>query len=194
VFQYVQSANLPIEDPTAKVTLPPQTATGSSFDIQPIQNQSGDGKAKDPAVITSTQSNVEDQVIPMQNRQNYPAMGDQDGRLTGWSLHRDHFENDIPNFLGPQPEEVPELKYPQSYQATFGGTPRTAHMNGEGVVFVYFNHGKAFERVKINPAHAHMVIPTEKIPPIPSWRSNLAPPQRSAQPPVLGMPVPTASL
>jgi hypothetical protein len=33
----------------------------------------------------------------------------------------------------------------------------------EGVVFVYFNHAsKNFERVKISPAHAHMVIPTEK--------------------------------
>jgi hypothetical protein len=41
-------------------------------------------------------------------------------------------------------------------------------MNGEGVVFVYFNHGsKNFERVKISPAHAHMVIPTEKIALIP---------------------------
>jgi hypothetical protein len=41
-------------------------------------------------------------------------------------------------------------------------------MNGEGVVFIYFNHGsKNFERVKISPAHAHMVIPTEKRAPIP---------------------------
>jgi hypothetical protein len=36
-------------------------------------------------------------------------------------------------------------------------------MNGDGVEFVYFNHeSKAFERVKISPAHAHMVIPTER--------------------------------
>jgi hypothetical protein len=36
-------------------------------------------------------------------------------------------------------------------------------MNGEGEVFVYFNHeSKAFERVMISPAHAHMVIPTER--------------------------------
>jgi hypothetical protein len=60
-------------------------------------------------------------------------------------------------------EEIPEVKYPQSYQATFGGTPGTVHMTGEGVEFVYFNHGsKNFERVKISPAHAHMVIPTKK--------------------------------
>jgi hypothetical protein len=26
-------------------------------------------------------------------------MRDQDGRLTGWSLPHDHFENDISNFL-----------------------------------------------------------------------------------------------
>jgi hypothetical protein len=29
------------------------------------------------------------------------------------------------------PEEVLELKYPQSYQATFGGTLGTVHMTGE---------------------------------------------------------------
>jgi hypothetical protein len=68
-------------------------------------------------------------------------MRDKDGRLAGWGLPRDHFENDISNFLESQPEEIPEVKYPQSYQATFGGTPRTVHTNGEGVVFVYFNHG-----------------------------------------------------
>jgi hypothetical protein len=104
-------------------------------------------------------------------------MRDQDGRLTGWSLPHDHFEKDISNFFEVVPEEVPEVKYPQSYQATFGGTPGTVHMNGEGVVFVYFNHGsKAFERVKISSTHAHMVIPTEKGPPIPSQRPNPAPP------------------
>jgi hypothetical protein len=43
----------------------------------------------------------------------------------------------------------------------FGGTPGAVHMNKDGVEFVYFNHGsKAFERVKISPAHAHMVIPS----------------------------------
>jgi hypothetical protein len=48
-------------------------------------------------------------------------MRDQDRRLAGWGLPRDHFENDISNFLEPQPEEIPKVKYPQSYQATFGG-------------------------------------------------------------------------
>jgi hypothetical protein len=41
-------------------------------------------------------------------------MGDQYGRLTGWSLPHDHFEKDISNFFQPVPEEVPEVKYPQS--------------------------------------------------------------------------------
>jgi hypothetical protein len=76
-------------------------------------------------------------------------MRDQDRRLAGWSLPRDHFENDISSFLEPQPEEVPEVKYPQSYQAMFE--------------YVYFNHeSKAFERVRISPAHAHMAILTER--------------------------------
>jgi hypothetical protein len=109
-------------------------------------------------------------------------MRDQDGRLTGWSLPRDLFEKDISNFLEPQPEEVPEVKYPQSYQAMFGGTPGTVHMNGDGVEFVYLNHGsKDFERVKTSPAHAHMVIPTEKRAPIPPRKLTPTPPQRSAQ-------------
>jgi hypothetical protein len=47
---------------------------------------------------------------------------DQDGRLAGWGLPRDHFETDISNFLESLPEEVLEVKYPQSYQAMFGGT------------------------------------------------------------------------
>ena len=130
------------------------------------------------------QSVVQDQVLPVQNQQKYPAMRDSDGKLAGWDLPRDHFETNISNFFEPVPEEVPEVKYPQSYQATFGGTPGTVHMNGEGVVFVYFNHGsKNFERVKISPAHAHMVIPTERKAPVP--------PQKSAQQPMLGMPVQT---
>jgi hypothetical protein len=133
-------------------------------------------------------------MFPVQN-QKYPVMRDQDGRLLGWSLPRDHFESDISNFLEPQPEKIPKVQYPQSYQATFGGTPGTVHMNGEGVVFVYFNHGsKAFERVKISPAHAHMVIPTEKRAPIPPQKSTPVPPQRSAQQPILGMPVQAAPL
>jgi hypothetical protein len=55
-------------------------------------------------------------------------------------------------------------------------------MNKEGVEFVYFNHGgKSFEIVKISPAHAHMVIPTE--------RKAHVQPQKSAQQPTLGMQV-----
>jgi hypothetical protein len=116
-------------------------------------------------------------------------------KLAGWGLPCDHFENDISNFLEPQPEEISKVKYPQSYQDTFGGTPGTVHMNGEGVVFVYFNHeSKAFERVKISPAHAHMFIPTEKRALIPPHNPTFAPPQRSAQQPILGMPVQTAPL
>jgi hypothetical protein len=120
-------------------------------------------------------------------------MRDQDGRLTGWSLPHDHFEKDISNFFEVVPEKTLEVKCPQSYQATFGGTPRTVHMTREGVVFVYFNHGgKAFGRVKIGPAHAHMVIPIEKRAPFPTKRLNPTPPQRSAQQPILGMLVQTA--
>jgi hypothetical protein len=44
VFQQNQSANLPIDDPTAKATPSPQAATSSSSYTQPIQNQSGNGK------------------------------------------------------------------------------------------------------------------------------------------------------
>jgi hypothetical protein len=89
----------------------------------------------------------------VQNQQKYPVVRDSDGKLEGWDLPFDHFVI----------EEIPEVKYPQSYQATFGGTPGTVHMTGETVKFVYFNHGsKNFERVKISPAHAHMVIPTKK--------------------------------
>jgi hypothetical protein len=51
----------------------------------------------------------------------------------------------------------------------FGGTPGIVHMNGDGVEFVYFNHAsKAFERVKISPAHAHMVKPTK-------WKAPIIP-------------------
>jgi hypothetical protein len=68
-------------------------------------------------------------------------------------------------------------------------------MNGEGVVFVYFNHGsKNFERVKISPAHAHMVIPTEKNSSYSTSEANSYSTQRSAQQPILGMPVQTAPL
>jgi hypothetical protein len=174
----------------------PQVAPGSSSDSQLIQNQSSDGKAKDPAVTIPVQSNVQDQMFLVQNQhQKYPTMRNQDGRLAGWGLPRDHFENDISNFLEPQLEEIPEVKYLQSYQATFEGTPETVHMNGEGVVFVYFNHGsKAFERVKISPTHAHMVIPIEKRAPVPPQKPTPVQPQRLAQQPILGMPVQTAPL
>jgi hypothetical protein len=122
-------------------------------------------------------------------------MRDQDGKLAGWDLPHDHFETNISNFFEPVPEEVPEVKYTQSYQATFGSTPGIVHMNGEGVVFAYFNHGsKAFDRVKISPTSAHMVIPTKKRAPIPPQRPHPTPPQRSAQQPILGMPVQTSPL
>jgi hypothetical protein len=134
-----------------KATPSPQAATSSSTDVQPIQNQSGDGKDKDHVVTTPVQSIVQDQVLPVQKQQKYSTMRDSDGKLAGWDLPRDHFVI----------EEISEIKYPQSYHATFGGTPGTIHMMGKGVVFVYFNHGsKTFERFKISPAHAHMVIPT----------------------------------
>jgi hypothetical protein len=68
-------------------------------------------------------------------------MRDQDGRLAGWDLPRDHFETNISNIFELLTEEIPEVKYPQSYQAKFGGTPGIVLMNAEGVVFVYFNHG-----------------------------------------------------
>jgi hypothetical protein len=108
-------------------------------------------------------------------------MRDSDGKLAGQDLPPDHFAT----------EEILEVKYPQSYQATFGGTPGTAHMTGE-VVFVYFNHGsKTFERFKINPAHAHMVIPTEKRLPIPPQRPGPTPTRRSVHQPILKMPMQT---
>jgi hypothetical protein len=114
--------------------------------------------------------------------QKYPTIRDQDRNLAGWDLPRDHFETDISNFFESQPEEVPEVKYPQLYQTMFEGTPGTVHMTKEGVEFVYFNHGsKAFERVRISPAHAHMVIPIERKAPVPPQKPN---PQ-----PTLGMPV-----
>jgi hypothetical protein len=119
--------------------------------------------------------------------QKYPTIRYQEEKLAGWDLPRNHFETNISNFFEPQPEEIPEVKYPQSYQAMFGGTPGTVHMNKEGVEFIYFNHGsKAFERVKISPAHAHMVIPTERKDPVQ--------PQKSAQQPTLGILVQTAPL
>jgi hypothetical protein len=72
----------------------------------------------------------------MQNQHKYYAMRDLYGKLAGWDLPRDHFETNISNFFEPVPEEVPEVKYPQFYQAAFGGTPGTGHMTEEGLVFV----------------------------------------------------------
>jgi hypothetical protein len=84
VFQHNQSAPPPIDDPIVGVSSSPQintTATGSSSNSQSIQNQSGDDKAKDPAVTMpiiqtqSTQFNVQDNAFSVQNQhQKYPAM------------------------------------------------------------------------------------------------------------------------
>jgi hypothetical protein len=81
MFQQDQSATPPIDDPTVNVTPSPQAATSFSSDVQPIQSQSGDGKAKDPTVIMPAQFNIQDHMLPVQNQQKYPAMRDQDGRL-----------------------------------------------------------------------------------------------------------------
>jgi hypothetical protein len=62
MFRQDQSAALPIDDP--KATPSPQAATSSSSDAQQIQNQSGDGKAKDLVII------VQDQVLPVQISKN----------------------------------------------------------------------------------------------------------------------------
>jgi hypothetical protein len=99
MFQQDQSAIPSIDDPTVKVTPSPQAATSSSSDTQPIQNQSGDGKDKDPTVTTPVQSIAQDQVLPVQNRQKYPTIRDPDGKLAGWDLPRDHFETNISNFF-----------------------------------------------------------------------------------------------
>jgi hypothetical protein len=102
-------------------------------------------------------------------------------------LLHDHFVTDISNFPEPQPQEILEVKYPESYQAMFGGTPGIVQMTKEGVELVYFNHrNKAFERVKINPTQAHMVISMERKAPVP--------PQRSTPQPTLGMPIQTTPL
>jgi hypothetical protein len=160
-----------------------QAAASSSSDTQPIQNQSGDGKEKDPAITSSVQSVIQNQVLPVQNQQKYPVVGDSDGKLAGWDLPRDHFVI----------EEIAEVKYPQSYQAAFGGTLGTAHMTREGVVFVYFNHAsKNFERFKISLAHAHMIILTEKRLHVPPQRPDPTPPQISAQQLILGTPMQNA--
>jgi hypothetical protein len=172
VSQQDQSVIPSIDDPTVKASPSPQAAASSSSDTQPIRNQICGGEEKDPTVTSPVQSVIQNQVLPVQNQQKYHAVSDSDGKLAGWDLPHDHF----------MIEEIPEVKYPQSYQATFGGTTGTTHMTGEGVVFVYFSHAsKNFERFKISPAHAHMVILIEKRLLVPSQRPDPIPPQRSAQ-------------
>jgi hypothetical protein len=65
MFQQDESTIPPIDDPTAKASPSPQTAASSSSDVQPIHNQSGDGKEKDPAVTSPEQSSVQGQVLPV---------------------------------------------------------------------------------------------------------------------------------
>jgi hypothetical protein len=67
VFQQDQSATLLIDDSTVKVTPSPQATPGSSSDSLTIQNQSGDGKAKEPAVTMPIQSNIQNHMFPVQN-------------------------------------------------------------------------------------------------------------------------------
>jgi hypothetical protein len=96
-------------------------------------------------------------------------------------------KTDISNLFDALPEEILEVKYLNHYQAMFGGTPGTVHLTKEGLEFVHFNHGsKAFKRVKISPAHAHMVIPIEK-------RVDV-PPQKPAPQSILGQPIQTSPL
>jgi hypothetical protein len=56
VSQQDQSAISPIDDPTMKASPSPQATASSSSNTQLIQNQSGDGKEKDPAVTSPVQS------------------------------------------------------------------------------------------------------------------------------------------
>jgi hypothetical protein len=62
----------------AEASPSPQVVASSSSDTQPIQNQSGDGKDKDPAITSPVQSVVK-------NQQKYPAIRDLDGNLAGWA-------------------------------------------------------------------------------------------------------------
>jgi hypothetical protein len=55
-------------------------------------------------------------------------MRNQDGKLAEWDFPRDHFETNISYFFELQPEEIPEVKYPQYYQFMFGGTPGTVNV------------------------------------------------------------------
>jgi uncharacterized cupin superfamily protein len=197
VFPKYQSASLSIDDPTVGVTSSPHinaTDPCPSSGVRPIQNQIIGNMYKSLAVTVpivqtySAQSKIQVQTFSVQNHHHqYSAKKDQNGRLVEWSLPHDHFETNISSFSKSHPEEIPEVKYLESYQAMFGGTPGTVHMTKEGVEFVYFNHGnKAFERVKISPTHAHMVIPMERKAPVP--------PQRPVPQPTLGMPIQTTPL
>jgi hypothetical protein len=56
-------------------------------------------------------------------------MRDQDRKLAGWDFPCGHFETNMSNFFEHHPNENPEVKYLQSYQAMFGGTLETIHMN-----------------------------------------------------------------
>jgi hypothetical protein len=90
-------------------------------------------------------------------------MRDKSEKLIGWDLPYNHFDTNISNFFDPLPEEIPEVKYLNHHLAMFGGTPGTLHLTKEGMEFIYFNHGsKAFEKVKISPAHARIVIRMER--------------------------------
>jgi hypothetical protein len=102
VSQQDQSAIPPIDDTTVKASPSPEAAASSSSDTQPIQNQSGDTKEKDPTVTSPVQSVIQNQVLPVQNQQKHPVVRDSDGKLVGWDLPRDHFAI----------EEIPEVNYP----------------------------------------------------------------------------------
>jgi hypothetical protein len=49
----------------AEASPSPQVVASSSSDTQPIQNQSGDGKDKDPAITSPVQYVVKNQVLPV---------------------------------------------------------------------------------------------------------------------------------
>jgi hypothetical protein len=89
MFPKDQLVSLPIDDSTAGVTSSPQinaTDPCPSSTTQPILNQNIGNMSKSPAVtvvivpIYSTQPN---------QRQQYPAKKDQNGRLVEWSLSHD---------------------------------------------------------------------------------------------------------
>jgi hypothetical protein len=108
-------------------------------------------------------------------------MRGQDGRLAGWYFPRDHFETNISSFFELLPEEIPEVKYPQSYQATFGGTVGTVHMNGKEWCLSTSIMGA--KPLKESRSAQLMLIGKRAL--IPPHKPNPAPPQRSAQQPIL---------